>query len=212
MNYDTAKPLADKFLDLVKPICIEAEIVGSVKRMKPENIHDIEILLIQKAGSPIPEFGRPKNIYKTHLDKLLADLEYQEIIRQASDKKDGDKLKKRAIVGGDNLNEFCIEFYIVTPATWGLQNLIRTGNSWFSHRCVTNKNVLAWSRETGAKMPGFLPNDLRYIKGKDIESGESCIKRGDEILSLPTEQDVFDLIFGKWIEPKDRANYAEKMR
>jgi DNA polymerase/3'-5' exonuclease PolX len=179
--------------------------------MKPENIHDIEILLVQKSGHPVPEFGKPFTAYTTHLDKLLAELEQQGVIKQPYSKKDGAKLKKRVIVGA-GLNEFCIEFYIVTPATWGIQNLIRTGNSWFSHRCVTNKNVLAWNRETGAKMSGFLPNDLRYIKGKDIESGESCIKRGDEILSLPTEQDVFNLIFGKWIEPKDRASYAEKMR
>lgn len=212
MNYDNARTLAEKYLSLISPVCIRAEIVGSTKRMKPEDIHDIEILLIQKPGNPLPEFGRPKNIYKTHLDKLLADMEYNGLIRQAADKKDGDKLKKRAIIGGDNLNEFCIEFYIVTPATWGLQNLIRTGNAWFSHRCVTNKNVMAWNRETGAKMPGFLPNDLRYVKGKDLESGESCIKRGEEILALPEEQDVINLIFGKWIEPKDRAAYAERMK
>ena len=210
MNYDEAKPLADKFLDLIKPVCIEAEIVGSVKRLKAENIHDIEILLIQKCGHPVPEFGNLNTVYPTHLDKLLAELEEQGIIKQATDKKAGPKLKKRVIVG--YANEFCIEFYIVTPATWGIQNLIRTGNSWFSHRCVTNQNVIAWNRETGAKMPGFLPNDLQYIKGKDRENGESCIMRGDNVLSLPTEQDVISLIFGKWIEPKDRANYAEKMK
>lgn len=209
MNYADATVLADKFLALVNPVCVRAEVVGSWKRKKQENIHDLEILLIQKGGYPLAEFGRPKNIYKTHLDKLLADLEYDGLVRQASDKKDGDKLKKRAIVGGDNLNEFCIEFYIVTTATWGLQNLIRTGNAWFSHRCVTNKNVMAWNRETGAKMPGFLPNEYRYVKGKDLESGESCIKRGDEIIPLPEESDVFNLIFSKWIEPKDRADYAE---
>lgn len=209
MNYADATPLAEKFLSLVSPVCVRAEVVGSWKRKKQENIHDLEILLIQKPGHPLPEFGRPKSIYPTHLDKLLADLEYREVIRQAADKKDGAKLKKRAIVGA-GLNEFCIEFYIVTPATWGLQNLIRTGNSWFSHRCVTNKSVMAWNRETGAKAAGFLPDEFRYVKGKDLESGESCIKRGDEIIPLPEESDVFNLIFGKWIEPKDRVGYAEK--
>lgn len=208
MIYDQAKLIAVNFMGLLRPVCKRIEIVGSVKREKPE-VHDIELLLIPIDGYPVPEFGKPSRLYKTHLDKLLSDLEYQGLIRQAADKKDGDKYKKRAIVGTGELNEFCMDLFIVNERTWGLQNLIRTGNSWFSHRCVTNQNVQAWNKEDGRKMPGFLPNEFRYIRGKDIASGESCIKRGDEIISLPEEQDVFDLIFGKWIPPMERANVAD---
>jgi len=93
MNYPDAKKLADKFLELLRPACTRIEIVGSTKRADnkalTDGVHDLEFLLIQKPGNPLSEFGRPKNIYLTHLDKLLADLEYQELIRQAADKKDG---------------------------------------------------------------------------------------------------------------------------
>lgn len=209
MIYEEALELAEKFLLLLRPVCKRIEIVGSVKREKTE-VHDIELLLIPNDGYPMPEFGRPKNLYKSHLEKQLADLEHDNWIQQAADKKDGDKYKKRAIVGTGQLNEFCLDLFIVNERTWGIQNLIRTGNSWFSHRCVTNKQILAVNREDGRRMPGFLPNDLRYIKGKDMPNGESCIKRGDEILSLPEEQDVFELIFGKWIPPNERTDYADR--
>lgn len=211
MNYTTATRHAEKFYALLVPVCERIEVVGSVKRgdkkSREEGVHDLEFLLIPKGGYPVPQFG-DKVIYKTHLDKLLAELEQDSILKTARKKADGDRYKKREIVGADELNGFNLEMFIVTPATWGIQNLIRTGNSWFSHRCVTNKNSTAFDRETGLKMPGFLPNDLKYYRGKDLASGESCIKRGETIIPLLEEEHVFDLIFGKWIAPENRRAYG----
>lgn len=213
MNYKPAKELADKFLALLAPACESIEIVGSVKRCDYKSlangVHDLEFLLIPKPGRPPVQFGQ-KQIFQTHLDKLLFDLQQEGIIRQALDKKDGPKYKKRAISLGMNMNEFCMDLFIVTPATWGLHNLIRTGPSWFSHRAVTNKKTLAWNRETGQKMHGFLPDDLCYVKGSETESGESCIMCGGGVLAIPEEAAVFDLIFGHWIDPSQRREFAEK--
>jgi len=208
MNITEALPLAEHFLDVLAPTYIRAEIVGSVKRRKTE-VHDIEILMIAKPGFPPPEFGKPKEVYKTHLDKLLAELQRDGVLRTAVNPANGDRLKRREIVGV-NFTGFNLELFIVTPNTWGIQNMIRTGNSWFSHRAVTNRDSIAVDRTRTDRMAhGFLPNDLRYIKGKDVASGESCIKRGDEVLSLPEERDVIELILGKWIEPADRSRFAD---
>ena len=213
MNYPQAKQLENKFLALLSPACLKIETVGSVKRADSKSItngvHDLEFLLIPNPGRPLVEFGRPKDVYLTHLDKLLADLESQGLIRQADDKKDGDRYKKRAIVGTGELNEFCMDLFIATPATWGLQNLIRTGPSWFSHRAVTNKKTLAWNRETGAKKPGFLPNDIEYVRAKESPDKLSHLKCGDGWLDISDERGVFDIIFGRWIEPSQRREYAE---
>ena len=210
MILSEALTLADKFTQLLEPVCIRREVVGSVKRMKPE-VHDLEILLIQKPGYPAPEFGKSKEIYKTHLDKLLAELQRDGVLQTAIHPADGDKLKRREICGTNFITGFNLELFIVTPNTWGLQNMIRTGNSWFSHRAVTNQNTIAVEKFDPMRTArGFLPNDLRYIKGKDIASGESCIKRGDEILSLPEERNVIELIFGTWIRPQDRAAWSER--
>ena len=112
-------------------------------------------------------------------------------------------LKRREIVGVNFITGFNLELFIVNEKTWGLQNAIRTGSSLFSHRLVTNKITGFWDDKTQQRYSGFLPNEFMYVRG------HTQIKRGDEIISLPEEADVFDLIFGKWIIPEERAAYAE---
>ncbi len=113
MNYSKASEYANKFLSRLAPFCERIEVVGSVKRNDKPEVHDIQILLIQKQGHPIPEFGRP-NIYTSWIDKAMADLEYEGLLRQAADKKDGDRYKKRAIIN---------EVAMVGPPSLGLPRL-----------------------------------------------------------------------------------------
>jgi len=206
MDYQTALALTNEFMEYLRPICVRIEVVGSVKRVDTkaltEGCHDIEFLLILKDGRPVAEFGKPDQIYLTKLDKLLADLKYRGRIGNASDPKDGKKYKKRAIKGTGELNEFCVEFFIVTAETWGIQNLIRTGPSLFSHRFVTNRSQHFYSSDHGRSFAGLLPNDLTYVRG------ETCIRRGEERLVLPEESDAIALIGAGWIAPADRAEFA----
>lgn len=209
MIYDKANEYANQFLNRLSPFCERIEVVGSVKRNDKPDVHDIEILLIQKQGNPVPEFGRP-NIYTSWIDKAMADLEYEGLLRQAADKKDGDRYKKRAIIGTGELNEFCLDLFIVTPATWGLQNMIRTGPSLFSHRAVTNRSAMAFDRETGNKYNGFLPNDLKYIRAKDAPDKLSRVMRGTKVLNLPEERDAIEMLGYGWIPPNERRAWAIK--
>lgn len=208
MIYDKANEYANQFLNLLSPFCERIEVVGSVKRHDKPEVHDIEILLIQKQGHPRPEMGQKP--YTSWIDKAMADLEYEDLLRQAADKKDGDRYKKRAIVGSGELNEFCLDLFIVTPTTWGLQNLIRTGPSLFSHRAVTNRNAVAFDRETGNKYSGFLPNDLKYIRAKDAPDKLSRVMRGTEVLKLPEERDAIEMLGFGWIPPNERRAWAIK--
>lgn len=207
MNYSKASEYANKFLSRLASFCERIEVVGSVKRNDKPEVHDIEILLIQKQGHPIPEFGRP-NIYTSWIDKAMADLEYEGLLRQAADKKDGDRYKKRAIIGTGELNEFCLDLFIATSATWGLQNMIRTGPSLFSHRAVTNRSAMAFDRETGNKYSGFLPNDLKYIRAKDAPDKLSRVMRGAEVLKLPEERDAIEMLGFGWIPPSERRKFS----
>lgn len=207
MNYDLARNYAEIFAVRLAPFCERIEVVGSVKRNDKPEVHDIEILLIQKQGHPIPEFGKP-NIYTNWIDKAMADLEYEGLLRQAADKKDGDRYKKRAIVGTGELNEFCLDLFIVTPTTWGLQNLIRTGPSLFSHRAVTNQRALAFDRETGNQYFGFLPDHLKYVRAKDAPDKLSRVMRGTEVLKLPEERDAIEMLGFGWIPPNERREFS----
>ena len=201
MELQKAQQITSKLFDIFAPICKRIEWVGGVKREK-KDVHDIEFLMILKEGRPLPEFGKPKNLYETHLDKLLADMEYDGILRQASDKKDGGRYKKRALIGTGELNEFCVDLFIVNEKTWGIQNVIRTGPALFSHRFVENRSKKIYSRELGREFWGFLPNDLEYIRG------ETEIRRGGVALNLPWESDVINLLGVGWIEWNKRADFA----
>lgn len=202
MIYPQALELAEKFCDLLAPACSRIEIVGSLKRGDKRDVHDIEFLVILNGKRPVPEFGRPKNVYLTMLDKILADLEYQDLIRQAANKANGDKLKRRAIRGTGEINEFCMEIFIVNEKTWGIQNMIRTGPGLFSHRFVTPENIFFYDPDTNRKWNGFLQKKYKYIKG------ETAITEDGKILDLPEEKDVIALLGKGWIPPNERREFS----
>src|SRR5688572_10476950 len=211
MKIDLAAQQADYFLQRLRPGCHRIEIVGSLKRQDKQDVHDIEFLLIPKDQKPVPEFGKPNQLYKTVLEKILADLHYEDKLRHAMDKKDGDRYKKRAICGiTTGLNEFCIDLFIVTPATWGIQNVIRTGPALFGHRYVANRNQTIYSRELNRKFPGLLPNHFEYIKAKKDDDTGTAIRPRDSILNLelPEETNAIELLGLGWIPPQKRGYYA----
>lgn len=200
MNYDEARKLAEKKAEMIQPGCLRLEIVGSVKRGDKAEVHDIEILVIPDTRAPRPEFIQdPKLLHPTMLHKLLFEL------CQAGDlrfMKGGERLKQYAIPEANTVNPFCLELYIVRPETWGIQNVIRTGPSLFSHRYVTNKGVSFYHRETSRRYSGLLPDEFKYV------AGETKIMRGMDTLCLPEEQDALAVLGLGWIKPKDRARVA----
>lgn len=200
MQLQLATQFAKDFLEKLMPACIRGEIVGSVKRADKPEVHDIELLLIAKNEKPVPEFGKPGFIYTSKLQKVLADLEYSGYLRQATKKADGDRYKKRAIIGSGELNEFCLDMFIVKPETWGIQNVIRTGPSLFSHAFVTNQNQKVLDRASGRTYNGLLPNHLEYIRGETVIKN----RKTGEILLLPEEQDAIAVLGRGWIEPAQR--------
>lgn len=197
MIYKQALEVANKFMDILSPATERIEIMGSVKRGDKPECHDLELLMILKPGHPRPEFGS-KVIYQTHLDQILDRLQATRVLRQPIRKANGEKYKKFAIVKYSELNEFCLDLFIVKPETWGLQNVIRTGPSLFSHCFVTNQGELAFDRETGKSYKGLLPREYQYVRG------ETRIVRGEETVSLPEESDAIALLGRGWIDPKDR--------
>lgn len=191
MKYADALEVAEEYLELVRDCCTRIEIVGSVKRHDKLEVGDIEFLLIADPTAPRIEFGQ-KVIYKTKLEERLAQLVREGLLRQARKKADGDKLKRFAIVEYSDVEDFCIEFFIVRADTWGIQNVIRTGPHEFSRLFVTNKAY-----------KGLLPDDLQYVKG------ETKIVRRDtgEALFLPEEADALAVLGLGWIEPGQRKKY-----
>lgn len=198
MIYAEARELAERLAKVILPGCLRLEIVGSVKRADKAECHDIEFLVIPDGRTPRPEFGQ-KVLHKTMLDKVLYELCQDGVLRFVKGK---DRLKQYEIVEAKTINPFHLELWCVRGDTWGVQNVIRTGPSLFSHRFVTNRSATCFVRETGQTWPGLLPDEYRYVRG------ETRICRGEETLYLPEEADALALLGMGWIEPKDRRAVA----
>lgn len=200
MIYREAKDLAERLARIVNPGCRRLEIVGSVKRGDRAECHDIEFLVIADERTPRPEFGQ-KVVQKSMLDKVLWELCGWGVLKFV---KGADKLRQYEILDAGTVNPFHLELWIVRPETWGIQNVIRTGPSLFSHRFVTNRSATCFVRETGQTWPGLLPDQYTYIRG------ETRIMHRETTLSLPEEGDALALLGMGWIEPKDRRHIAIK--
>lgn len=204
MIFENALEHANKILDIIRPTCERVELVGSLKRADKHEVGDIEFLLIPKDQRPVATFGRPKEVFGSIFEKALYDMEGEGMLKQSAVKKcDGPKQKRRAIVGVGGINEFCVEFFIVNPKTWGVLNVIRTGPALFSHRYVTNKRTALIVKEmNGEEFRGLLPNHLEWVRG------EASIKHNGRILDLPEETDAIDILGLGWIAPADRGRVA----
>lgn len=189
MPYKNAREIAQAFEAFFQDVCLQTEIVGSVKRKELE-CGDIEILMIIDPTPPRAQFG-DKKVYKTLLERKLAtdpEIPYQ--LQQAIHKADGDALKRFAITEFSRpSDDFCLELWIVKPETWGIQNVIRTGPKEFSKRYVTNKHK-----------GGLLPNHLTYITGETRIRDDNTTR----YLDLPTEESAIAVLSRGWIEPSDR--------
>jgi hypothetical protein len=196
--YQQARDIAERLADRIRPGCDRLEIVGSVKRADKAECHDIEMLVIANEKAPRPVFGQ-KIIHHTMLDMVLYELCESGTLKFVKGK---DRLRQYAIVEARTVNPFKLELYIVRPETWGIQNVIRTGPSLFSHRFVTNRSATCFVRETGQTWRGLLPDEFKYVRG------ETKIMRGTDVLSLPEEADAIALLGMGWIGPKNRRNIA----
>lgn len=199
MKYQEAKDLAQRYAELVKQGCHRLEIVGSVKRADKAECHDIEFLVIADDRTPRPEFGQ-KVLHKTMLDKVLYDLCQGGALQPI--KTGGEKFKQYGIVEAKTVNPFCLDIFIVRPETWGIQNVIRTGPSLFSHRFVTNQSMSFYDRETGRRFNGLLPDQYEYVRG------ETRILCGGVALSLPEETNALSVLGLGWIPPVERRTIA----
>lgn len=180
MNYTQAKSVADEIVAKLTPACSRIEIAGSVRREKQEDIHDVEVVAI--ARKAFPQFGSP---ITSPLEGLCASYREEGIMTPRLDKMGrpawGEKFK-RAIWNG-----VAFDLFIVTPETWGVLFLLRTGNADFSRGIVTIRSY-----------GGAMPDSGWHIKdGRLIADGHQ--------LYTPEESDVFRFLDLPFIEPRSRT-------
>lgn len=192
MMYAEALRIAEYLVEYFRPACKRIEIKGSISRRKAEP-KDIEILAIPDMTPPPAgriEFGKPiPKKYNSRLDALIAEMvDKDKFFVRAS----GEKYKKILLLQA----QIQLDLFLVTPpAQWGVQSVIRTGPSNFSHWMVTRKS-----------QRGALPDE--YIVSGGAVGYRVSGNKGDErngILPMPEEVDFFRLCGLDWIEPIQRG-------
>lgn len=135
----TARRIAEKIVELLKPYCIRIEIAGSIRR-ECEIVGDIEIVCI-----PLP--------YETGLftsgiasvvnqwEKVKGELEYGKT-------KYTQRIIPASIVGRED-KKVAIDLFIAEPGNFGSLLAIRTGSSEYSHHILAKGWVAKGYRSEG---------------------------------------------------------------
>ena len=178
MNYAEALHIAEKLKADLAPYCERIEIAGSVRRKKPENIKDIEIICIPKM------FVRERtlmgdDVLGSCLDVAIATI----LIREWGAKciKNGGKYKQVELPWSK------LDLFITTPECWGVIFAIRTGPADYSKWLVTPR-----------KWGGALPARYMVRDGRVWDSDP-------EALDTPEEDDFFAALELEMPEPWERT-------
>jgi DNA polymerase/3'-5' exonuclease PolX len=106
MTLATARGIAERIRDLLAPYCRRIEVAGSVRREKPQDIKDIELVCVLDTA------------------QLLRFVSLVRSLPVLKGKPDGKYI--RFLHDGE-----CVDLFIVTRETWGCIYFIRTGSADF---------------------------------------------------------------------------------
>jgi DNA polymerase/3'-5' exonuclease PolX len=181
LDIKVAQRLAQRIKSELSSACEAIEIVGSVRRGKPQ-VGDLELLAIPRFGeAPRDLFGRPTEQPPDRLDQKLRQLLQKGRLRTGP--RYGPQWKSLEVARWPGL---MLELYSCDRENWGVQMAIRTGPAEFSKALVT-------AREWG----GYLP------AGHQITGGFRLHRHG-ELVPCETEADFFEAMGMAWIEPEER--------
>lgn len=165
--------VATCLVEALRPHCHRIEIAGSLRRQK-ETIGDIEIVAIPVLHTNL--IGDPLNT--SEVDDWLA-------AKPVTLHKNGPKYKAFSFDWQPGWPFYVDLFLQPDPATWGVNMLIRTGSSDFSHKMMVPK-----------VQGGYKP--------EGIEIRDARLWRYGVLMETPNEEDVFRFYDMKFIQPMDR--------
>ena len=163
MKFEEAAVLADSIVRCIEHLCDKIQVVGSIRRKRPE-VHDIDIVLIPQSWMWNTIIQRLKNT-------MLADVV-----------KAGPELVTLKIPRSTLAETIQVDIYKARPETWGVLLLIRTGSKEHNIKlCSRAKSMgLMLSAADGVIKDGkviasrteeeiFAALGLAYVEPKDRE-------------------------------------------
>lgn len=191
MKLDSAREVASEVMAALAPVCMNIEVAGSIRRLKPEP-KDVEIVYSPCYQSvQIDLFGGCEDV--SLVDGVLNNLMDTGILRPDQvTKRWGPKYKRLIHVA----SRMVIELFAAEPDNWGYILALRTGPAEFNRMLVTPRHM-------GGVRPVYLILDGGYVRHSESR----------EIMRVPTEQVFFDLMrIPYWPPEKRTAERLEEWR
>jgi DNA polymerase/3'-5' exonuclease PolX len=157
MNYAEAKKVADEIIAKIRPLCIRAEIAGSVRRQKQDMIKDIEIVAIPN----------PVHAYELH-----------SVVNSHWGKPAMGAWPSLYTKIRTHVN---IDFFWTDPVKWGLLFFIRTGPAEYGERMLRYwKQITNGGKSENCILhladgtPVFTPEEEDVYRVLEKYSGKPC--------------------------------------
>ncbi len=203
MDLDRARFLAVALRLALEPGCERIEIVGSVRRLKPDP-HDLEIVAIPRTSrvSTGNLFGEMSELEVDHFEPALrAALDSGRWELDPLLKRDGPRYKRLR----EPQTGMCCDLFLTTPAGWGGALAIRTGPADFSEALVT----LALRQRRHVAGGYLIHGHPKPRRGAGFRGEEEypCPRGAACPLIIPTltEEAFFEALGLPWCEPPERT-------
>lgn len=200
LPYTRAVALAERIRQALAPACERIEIAGSIRR-RAASVGDIELVAIPEhlpglfPGQPGPSL----------LTERLEELVERRKLNPAG--RNGPAWKRFSTIARRTCPPVTVDVFIVTPATWGVQMLIRTGPADFGHRCVTRRSYGGLLRDDCRIHAGRVWRLLGVDELPPTEASEAAeLEAGSwyQPQHTPEEAHVFDWLAIDYLPPEDR--------
>jgi DNA polymerase/3'-5' exonuclease PolX len=197
MQYNQAKRLADRILEILQPHCDRIHIAGSIRREKPE-VKDIEVVALPK------NIAVQDGLFDTKIiqDPMFAELLQLIGARVIKGHADG-KYMQIVLRGGDEIK---LDLFMPAQDDFYRQLAIRTGSAGYAHQVIA---------------AGWLRKGWCGVSGAGLWMQKDCIKRNDKwILCNPqgqrppvwqSEEEFFRWIGVPYVHPSDREIRANQL-
>lgn len=193
MKFDEAKQIAEEVKGWLEPYCKRIEVVGSVRRQKPE-VGDVELLCIP---TPYTEFKGNWFTLSLSPAKDMLDSRLQELIELRKSPVLNYRLNSKGskVYGPKNkllthvASGFPVDIFVTDERVWATSLLIRTGPKTLNIKLCLR-----------AKKRGF---QLKPYKG--------IIDKQGNIVKLKTEEEIFKLLGIDYVPPERRDEYAKTL-
>lgn len=181
---DQALAAANRLIAELKPWVKRIEVLGSLRRLKPE-VGDIELLYEPKFAGQ-----QPSGLFQEYVDAENMTFSRLQYMRSKGWLEDRLDVNGRAAFGQRYQRLKwegipCDLFACIPPASWGVLQLIRTGSADFNKRIMSSKAV-----------GGLMPYGMRCVDGQLLDRGKP--------LDIPFEEHFFAAIGLPYIAPEDR--------